>query len=657
MTGSASSSEQRQGRHAPGNPDRLSWAIQVAARLHTLRGQVDEVIRVLRFGAGVFWHASAPLTLGLLGLGLASGLTPLLQMWATAHLIDALTRVGQPDRVAAGAPSLSPLAILIPVLAPIVTLIGALVITNLVNAVTPLLTTHLNERVSQTLEQHVYEKALALPLTAFESPDYYDQLERARGRAGAGTVGALDVSRQLLSGVVGMLGIAGVIAQINWPLTLLLLLGSVPVVLVSAWQSHEFTRINYRQSPSKRRLAYWRDLSTKRGPAAELRLFGLAPYLLERWQCLQEEMLQELFTARRRHTRSLLAVTWGTNLLSGLVIAGIVTAAARGAISAGVLVAAIYALRQFEERRGDLAWQIEALHQFYTDFRYVVEFMTGSAEERATGAPAPLPLQQGITFEDVTFTYPGTDEPALSRVNLHLEPGERLALVGENGAGKSTLARLLLGLYEPTEGRILVDGIDLREIAPSSWRAQAAAVFQNFVQYQLTARENIGFGDDRFLHDKDRIVAAARQSSAHELVQQLPSGYETLFGKGFEGAAELSIGQWQKLALARAYLRDAQVLVLDEPAASLDALAEREVYRQFSEVSEGKTVLLISHRLGSARLADRIIFLERGRIVEVGRHEELIATGGLYAQMYELQAEWYREPAPVEAGRTADGAA
>jgi ATP-binding cassette subfamily B protein len=238
-------------------------------------------------------------------------------------------------------------------------------------------------------------------------------------------------------------------------------------------------------------------------------------------------------------------------------------------------------------------------------------------------------------------------------VNLEIRPGERLALVGENGAGKSTLARLLLGLYEPTAGRVLVDGIDLRKIDPRAWRAQAAAVFQSFVRYQLTARENIGFGEPRFLQEEERLVTAARQSGAHDVVQPLPAGYETLLGKGFAEAQDLSPGQWQKLALARAYLRDAQVLVLDEPAASLDALAEQEVYRQFSEVSEGKSMLLISHRLGSARLADRIVFLERGRVVQVGSHEELIARGGPYAELYGLQAEWYREPG-AGGERTAD---
>lgn len=611
------------------------------ARLLTLRKQSAEVIQVLGFAARAFWRASAPLTLVLLGLGWANGLTPLLQIWATTRLIDSITRVGRLGAASAGVAAPSPLSALPSLLSPLGALIGAMLLTNIIDAVTPLLSTHLNERLKDTLERDLYQKALALRLAAFESPDYYDQLERARGRVAGGTVRALDAARQFLSGLVAMVGIAGVIARINGPLALLLLLGSVPVLLMSARQSQEFVRINYEQSPSKRKLAYWRDLSTKRGPAAELRLFGLGPHLLERWQRLQQEMLQELFTARRQFIRSWLKVTGSTNLLSGLVIAGIVAAAARGLISVGVLVAAIYALHRFDDLRGSLAWQIETLNRFAADFRYVDEFMRRGGEEASTGTPAQAPIRHGITFENVTFCYPEAAEPALAHVDLHLRPGERLALVGENGAGKSTLARLLLGLYVPTEGHIRVDGIDLQSFDPSSWRAQAAAVFQSFVQYQLTARENIGFGDARCLHDQDRIIAAARKSSAHAVVRELPSGYETLLGKGFEGARDLSIGQWQKLAIARAYLREAQVLVLDEPAASLDALAERQVYWQFSDVSEGKTMLLISHRLGSARLADRIVVLNGGRIIEEATHAALMQQGGFYARMLGTQAQWY----------------
>jgi ATP-binding cassette subfamily B protein len=230
----------------------------------------------------------------------------------------------------------------------------------------------------------------------------------------------------------------------------------------------------------------------------------------------------------------------------------------------------------------------------------------------------------------------------LDGIDLAIRPGERIALVGENGAGKSTLVKLLLGLYQPTAGRISADGIDLRSMAPQAWRATVGAVFQDYMRYSMTVRENVGFGRLEKLDDLCAIEDAVRSSSAEETVRALPVGYETLLGKEFEGGQDLSQGQWQKLAIARAYLRDAEILVLDEPASALDALAELEIYRQFVKLAEGKAVLLISHRLGSARLADRILFLQQGRIVQEGTHDELMAAGGPYAELYAMQAEWYR---------------
>jgi ATP-binding cassette subfamily B protein len=545
---------------------------------------------------------------------------------------------------------------LVPVLPWLGALIGSVVLAQLMEPLASLLAAHLNEPVAEAVERRVYERAMSLRLAAFESPEYYDRLDRARQFLGGEVAVTLQTAQALLASVIGSLSTAGVLAAVKWPFALLLLAGSVPLVIVDARQNEAFVRIQYRQTPLKRRIAYWQELSTKRGPAAELRLFGLGRHFLEQWRRLHERLVQERFDSQRRFVRASLLASTASHGLSGVVIVGLVAAAWQGQISPGVLVAALYALHRFEECRTSARHRAEDLVWFGAGLSHLRSFLSLGGAERASGAEAPSPIRRGIVFENVSFTYPGASEPALRDVSLEIRPGERLALVGENGAGKSTLARLLLGLDEPSEGRILVDGIDLREIDPASWRARAAAVFQRFVRYALTARENIGLGDPRCLRHAEEIAAAARRSGAHEVIQALPSGYDTLLGKGFEGAHDLSVGQWQKLALARTYLRQAQLLVLDEPAASLDALAERDVYRQFSQASEGKTVLLISHRLGSARLADRIVVLEKGRVVQVGSHDALITHGGPYAEMYALQAEWYRELA-AGGGTTETGAA
>jgi ATP-binding cassette, subfamily B, bacterial len=616
------------------------------AVLRTARRGVATIARLTAFAAALLWRASPGLTVALLLLSAVGGLVPLLQVWATARLIDALMGAGAPLPGPSGGGGAALAGALVPILPWLGALVGSAVLAQLTGPLASLLAAYLNEPVAETVQRRVYERAMSLRLAAFESPEYYDQLDRARQFLGGEVAVTLQTAQALLASVIGSLSTMGVLAAVKWPFALLLLAGSVPLVIVDARQNEAFVRIQYRETPLKRRVAYWQELSTKRGPAAELRLFGLGRHFLEQWRRLRERLVQERFDSQRRFVRASLLASTASHGLSGVVIVGLVAAAWQGQISPGVLVAALYALHRFEECRTSTRHRAEDLvFLFGAGLSYLREFLSPGGEERASGAEAPRPIRLGIVFENTSFTYPGASEPALRDVSLEIRPGERLALVGENGAGKSTLARLLLALDEPSEGRILVDGIDLREIDPASWRARAAAVFQSFVRYALTARENIGLGDPRCLRHAEAIAAAARRSGAHEIIQELPSGYDTLLGKGFEGAHDLSVGQWQKLALARAYLRQAQLLVLDEPAASLDALAEREVYRQFSQASEGKTVLLISHRLGSARLADRIVVLEKGRVVQVGSHEALITRGGPYAEMYALQAEWYREPA------------
>ena len=505
------------------------------------------------------------------------------------------------------------------------------------------LATHLQERTLPRLEGALFTKAVALRLELLESPRYYDTLRLACDAIRNESLSEIlpYIQRLLVMGA-SLVTILVILAGVHWAIPIALSIAGVYVVRRGMQIEQAYIDINVAQTPVRRRRDYWRRLLTERDSAAEVRLYGLQELFAESWRRLSERMLEEVRRGFRRVAiplEVLPAIVLTT--LYGSVLAVLVLKAALGGMTVGTMVALIFVTETFMTRIQNIGWRLRDLQEFFSKYRLVRDFQELEGEERKTGRASPSQTGEGIRFEDVAFRYPGSRNHAISCVNLHLRPGETLALVGENGAGKTTLTKLLLGLYQPTRGRITVDGVDLGEIDPSAWRRSVAAILQDYVKYSLTVRENIGFGRLEKLPDTGALESAARRSSAAEIVDGLPCGYGTIMGKEFEGGYELSEGQWQKLALARLHLRDAEVLVLDEPASALDALAERDLYNQFLSLSEGKTVVLVSHRLGSARLADRVVFLHRGRVVQEGTHDELMAAGGPYSELYRMQAEWY----------------
>jgi ATP-binding cassette, subfamily B, bacterial len=513
------------------------------------------------------------------------------------------------------------------------------------------------DRVRMRANERLLAKTSRLSLTAFELPEQYDRLQRAQQGLDFRFWNTMTSLIPLPLHAVTMLGLLIYVGAVHPLFPALLLLGLLPVVWVR-WREDRLRYLLDRSHTASERIQqYLESMMVERPAAAEIRLFGLQDYFLERWQRLFHQLRDDrLRRARAEMTTQVLPVI-GEQLMYGVVIVGVVVLVALGRVTVGGLVVYLGAVERF---LGASMAFLTAVTTMDTDLRYLQDLLeyleleeehvapeqlaaVGGAHQDSWAATAAPPHIPAVCFENVTFSYPGSSQPALDNLTFSIAPGERIALVGVNGAGKTTLAKLLLGLYSPTAGRVLVDGVDLRQIDPQQWRARIAAVFQNYVRYELTVRQNIGFGDLIRLDDLAAIASAAAKSGADTVVAALPAAYETQLGKTYySDGHDLSIGQWQKLAIARAYLRDAVLLVLDEPTAGLDAKAEAAVYERFRDMADCRSALLISHRLGSARLANRILVLDQGRIIEQGSHAELIARGDLYADLYSIQAEWYR---------------
>jgi ATP-binding cassette, subfamily B, bacterial len=582
----------------------------------TGRGLRDSQVRLR-----TLWQlliAPWPLALGwFVGLAFAGGVVPFVQIWATTQLIDGLA--AQLSLAPASGQSLR--QALAPYLPLIAAFVGAWILGFMVsmNIIQPYIATYHAERIVERWSRRVLEKSLRLQLEQFERPAYFDLLQRARAALDVEGIAAQHSQFQrILARAGGCVGIVWALARVHWLLAAALVVGSVAVTGWRLRRSRAMVATRRAQTPLQRRRDYWRDLLIQRGSAAEMRLFGLAGHCSGQWRALAQRLQEDVNRIRFQNLYREFLITLAYTALFSFSGLGLLVAAQNRLLSPGVFVAMLFAIQQFLELMQNFS-RVDRIHQVVAELTHVPPFLALEGEE------------------------PGADRLVLDNISFSLRPGERIALVGANGAGKTTLAKLLLGLYRPTAGRILVDGVDMGELDLDWWRSQVVAVFQDYVRYAATARENIGFGALARLSDDAAIQAAAERSGAGAIMRTLPKGYATILGKTFdEDGCDLSAGQWQAFAIARAYVRDAAVLVLDEPTAALDARAEVAIYRQFRDVAQGRSALLISHRLGSARLADRILVLAGGRIVESGTHAELLASGGHYATLYRVQAEWYQ---------------
>lgn len=501
----------------------------------------------------------------------------------------------------------------------------------------------LADKYTRYVSIRVMNHAASLDLIAYEDPVFYDRLERARVQATDRLVMIQAIGRLVQQAITTITLSVSIMLFSPW-LMLLLIAGVIPAFLGESHFAFLGYEKNFRQTPARRQLDYLRILGGSKEAAKELKLFGLRTFLRDRFTKLSDNIYEEnVALSRRKLIAGGMLSTIGTmGYYSAYVF--VIWRTVEGVLTIGSLTFLAGAIQQASSNIEQIFSTLAAIGDqalFLTDLLAFFE-MKPTIQSKPNALPIPRPVRRGVEFRNVSFSYPGNSRLILDQINFTLHTGERLALIGENGQGKTTIVKLITRLYDPTEGQILLDGIDLREYDLDDLHREIGVIFQDFMRYEMTARENIAVGRIEHIDNLDSIKNAAHKSLADQTIARLPFGYDQMLGRRFEQGVDLSGGEWQKVALARAYLRDAQLLILDEPTAALDARSEFEVFHRFSELTAGKMALFISHRFSTVRSADRILVLENGKITEEGTHDELASQGGRYAEMFEMQASSYR---------------
>jgi ATP-binding cassette subfamily B protein len=539
-------------------------------------------------------------------------------------------------------------------------LIGATLITGVVALFGAHHTRHLSELVAVRTFEKIIDVATSVQLSSFEDPLFYDKLTRASTSGLSKPMEMVNGITTLAMGLLTSLGIGFALFSMHPLLLVLVIVASIPILVSTLSNSRKAYDFEFNWTPESRERWYLFQLLTGQAPAKEVRLFNATPLLRSRFDSLTQERLSRLRVFLRRRLRVAMLGTVGGAIGGAIALGALVWLVVRGSIDIATAVTAGAAMQMLTSRASGMIKSVGSLIEsgmFLNDYRTFTELgyetETGPQDSVSSGAAvdqgavAPLTFQ-GLEVSSVTFKYPMTDSYVLNDVSLEVGPGEIVALVGENGSGKTTLVKLICQLYSLQTGKIYWNGVETDKLDPKALRSEITVIFQDFIHYHLTARDNISLGRVDALHDAGRVVEAARQAGAHPFLSRLPQGYETRLGRQFYGGHELSVGQWQRLALARAFFRGGSFLILDEPTAALDPRAEHELFSQMRALSKGRSALLVSHRFSSVRTADRIYVLHQGRVIESGTHAQLMALDGHYAELFRLQAAAYLgdEPDP-----------
>lgn len=584
-------------------------------------------------GLALVWESGRGWTLLQGAVLTLQGALPLVALYLMKQVVDAVAAA-----ISGGTRDVRAFTMLMVLTGAVALLAAALrTISTLVSEVQ---TARLIDRVQELL----HAKSAEVDLQFYESAAYHDTLHRAQNEASYRPPRIVAELAQVGQGVLTLAGLLALLVSFHWMLVAALLLAALPGLAIKARFSSRLYQWTLRETANQRLARYLNTVLTTIEFAKEIRLFDLGGVFRDRHQVLRTALRQDrLSMMTRRSVSDLLA-----NVVAVLAVFASMYVIARqaldGSVTIGDMVMYFGAFQRAQDTFRDVLAGLAGLYEdnlFLADFKTFMTLQPMVTESR-TPRPFPRPLRRGLEFDHVTFRYPGTDVDVLRDVSFHVRPGEHLALVGENGSGKTTLVKLLCRLYDPTTGAVRIDGVDIRELELRDLRSEFGVVFQDYAKYQLSARDNIWTGNITLPHDTPRVVEAAQRTGADAVIRALPRGYETMLGRQFADGVDLSIGQWQKLAIARAFMRDTQLIVLDEPTAALDPLAEAEVFEHFQALARDRTTLLISHRLSTVRHADRILVLVDGQIAEVGAHDELLKQAGVYANLFETQARPYR---------------